>query len=263
MSFLGPLLYIGSGHMDEQQRQVYGAVQSLLISQPGHAKYYQDKIDKMRDELLANSKKTQEELIKMQDARQTVLDEPTYLSDTEAAVRILRFMPSAETVSVLGYFLNDPVGRDGKTLLGRPLKMPGDSGPNLSNAELATEVIRQLGIEQPPFGDSKGVITPKEIDTWKNWWNEIKDGRRTYRFIGSKIEYGPDGPASKEASQHNDLNRKRDEERNEGHKRITSATETVAENSLSTKPSSIAGIVAACILVAGAVWYFLRTGKSH
>lgn len=96
-------------------------------------------------------------IIKMEQDGIFVIDEPNYLSDAEVALRTLKFMPSAETVSVLGHFLNDPVGRDGKSLLGTPLKTPGaDYGPRASHAGVATEIIRVLGIESPPSG------TPKE-----------------------------------------------------------------------------------------------------
>ena len=247
--------------MDDEQKIVFQKAQTALLSIPGHAKYYQDKIDKMRDELLANAKKTQEELIKMQDAGQTVLDEPTYLSEVGLAIRTLKFMPSVETVSVLGFFLNDTVLRDGRTLLGNRL-IPGDYEPHRSNAHLATEVIRQLGIEQPPFRDSKGTITPDEIDAWKDWWNEVKAGKRTYRFIGSDIEYGPDGPANKQAIQRNDLNRKREDERATGHNQATPNSEVSHKDNLTNPSSSIAGIIAACLLVAGAIWYLLRARKT-
>jgi hypothetical protein len=246
-------------NFEKGERPVFHAAQAALLSIPGHAKYYQDKIDKMRDELLANSRRTSEELKNMQDAGHDVLDEPTYLSETAIAIRTLRFMPSAETVSVLGYFLNDPVGRDGKTFLGTSLKMEGDTGPRLSNAHVATDSIRVLGIERPPFNDSKGTITPEEIDAWKDWWNEVKDGKRTYRFIGSPIEYGPDGPAVKEAIQRAQLNMKRDEERATGHRKAVPATGATSENARTRMASSIAGVLAACMLVAGAVWYFLRS----
>ena len=256
---LGKFMSLASyGEMDEEQKIIFNRAQTNLLSIPGHAKYYQEKIDKMRAELLANTKKTHEELKNMQDEGNDVLDEPTYLGDSQIALRTLRYMPSAETVTVLGYFLNDSVGRDGKTFLGTPLKMPGDTGPHLCNAELATDVIRVLGIEHPPFNDSKGVITPAEIDAWKDWWNEVKDGKRTYRFIGSEVEYGPDGPAATEAIQHVERDRKRDEERETGQRKTTISPEAASAAAMTTKSLPIAGILAAFALIGAAVWYYLR-----
>jgi hypothetical protein len=213
----------------------------------------------MRTQVLENSKKSPSELVKMQDAGIEVIDVPIYLSETERAIRALRFMPSAETVSVLGHFLNDPLGRDGKTLLDRPLKRSGDSAPALSNAHLATEIIRTLGIERPPFRDSKGMITPEEIDAWKDWWNEVKDGKRTYRFIGSQIEYGPDGPATLVVIQRVERDHKRDDERKAGLRKSSAVTDAGSSAESVAKPLSIAGIFAACALIGGAVWYFLRS----
>lgn len=245
----------------EPERQAnFKKAQSILLSAPGHAKYYQDKIDKMRAELLAHWQKPPEERLRIEEESQNYPSEAEYLSDIAISINTLRFMPSAETVSVLGYFLNDPVGRDGMSILGRSLHR-GDSGPHLSNAELATDVIRDLGIEQPPFRDNKSVITPAEIDAWKDWWNEVKSGKRTYRFIGSSVEYGPDGPATKEVVQHVERDRKRDEEREAGHRKSPIAPEAAPTAAVATKPFSIAGILAACALIGAAVWYFLGGRK--
>ena len=259
----GWLVKLSTGmNFEKGDRPVFSAAQKALLAIPGHAKYYQDKINKMRDELLAATKLSHEEQLRMEEEGQEIPHEPSYLGDTQIAIRTLKYMPSAETVSVLGYFLSDPVGRDGKSFLGSPLKLPGDSGPYLSNAEIATEVIRVLGIEQPPFKDNKGVITPAEIDAWKDWWNEVKSGKRTYRFIGSSVEYGPDGPATKEVIQHAERDRKRDEEREAGHRKSPIAPEAAPTAAVATKSFSIAGILAACALIVAAVWYFLRGRKA-
>jgi hypothetical protein len=265
ISYLSDLLFALHGtYRSEQTEEIRNEATNLLVSIPGHAKFYQNKIEKMRTEVLENSKKSPSELVKMQDAGIEVIDVPTYLSETERAIRTLRFMPSAETVSVLGQFLNDPLGRDGKTLLDRPLKRSGDSAPALSNAHLATEIIRTLGIERPPFRDTKGVITPEEIDAWKDWWNEVKEGKRTYRFIGSQIEYGPEGPATRAVVQRVERDQKRDGERQAGLRKSTTITDTNAGNSTSSaaKPLSIAGILAACCLMVGASWYYLRSQRA-
>ena len=68
----------------------------------------------MRAGVLADSKTPAEEIIRMQSNDQRVFWEPEYLSEAWSALGMLKFMPSAETVSVLGHFLNNPQGRDGR-----------------------------------------------------------------------------------------------------------------------------------------------------
>jgi len=248
------------GYRDTTEKaEIISILEADLLSIPGHAKYYQDKIEEMRAGVLADSKKSAAEIIRMQSNGEKVFWEPEYSSYAESALRTLRYMPSAETVAVLGHFLNDPEGRDGKTAIGTSRRAPGDDfDPHPSNAEAATSSLRELGIESPPFRDSKGEITPEEIDSWKDWWNQVKEGKRTYRFIGSKVEYGLDGPATKEVIQHVERDRKRDEERETGHRKSSTAAETGATTTVAAKPLSIAGILAAFALVGGVVWYYLR-----
>jgi len=257
---LGAFMSLGShGEMDEEKKMIFNRAQAELLSIPGHAKYYQDKIEEMRAGVLADSKKSAAEIARMQDHGEKVFWEPVYSSYAESTLRTLRYMPSAETVAVLGHFLNDPEGRDGKTAISTPRRSPGDDfDPHPSNAEAATSSLRHLGIETPPFRNPDGAITDEEIDAWKDWWNEVKEGKRTYRFIGSKVEYGPEGPASKEVIQHAERDRKRDEERETGHRKSSTAAETGATTTVAAKPLSIAGILAAFALVGGAVWYYLR-----
>lgn len=244
-----------------ERKEIFDRAQAILLKSPGHAKYYQDKIAKMRAEVLADLKMSFEERQKMEEEGHVLMGEPEYLSETAIAMRTLRFMPSPETVSVLGYFLNDSEGRDGMSLIGRSLNR-GDSGPHLSNAELATETIRDMGIEHPPFRDNKSTITPEEIDAWKDWWNEVKAGKRTYRFIGNKVEYGPDGPASKEMIQQVERDRKRDEEREASHRNSPIGPAPDSPATVVSQPLSIAWILAAFALIGAAVWYFLRGRKA-
>jgi hypothetical protein len=243
----------------EGTQEVNRLLRDKLLAIPGHAKYYQQKIEKMRSDLLEISKKNPLEVIKMQQEGMEVIDEPNYLSDTESALRTLEYMPSAETVSVLGHFLNDPEGRDGKTLLGNPRHRPGDDfPPRASNAEVATDVIRELGIEHPPFKE-RGTITAEEIDAWKDWWNEVTAGKRTYRFIGSNIEYGPDGPASKEATQRADRNQKRDAERAAGHiKSEPARSATASAGNTKANSGSIVSIAAALVVLLSIAGFLAR-----
>ncbi len=265
---LGKFMSIGShGGMDADQKVVYGKAQTALLSVPGHAKYYQDKIEAMRAEVLVNFKKSEAEISKMQVEGLEVFNDSHYESFCVNAFRVLAHLPSPESVAVLGFYLNDPVGRDGKTLLGGPRKMPGDDfGPRPINSEGAAIAIRKLGIEHPPFPpyEDQGMwyVRDGEVDAWKNWWNDVKEGRRTYRFKGSSIEYGADGPASREVIERAAMDRKRDEERRTGKRHTNLGSEPDAPTRTTSKPSGLAGIIAACALISGAIWYFLRGRKA-
>jgi hypothetical protein len=252
------------GYRSSPERDdVITLLKSTLLAIPGHAKYYQDKIEAMREEVLVNSKKSAAEITKLQDDGLEIVDVWAYEAYCVNAFRTLAHIPSPECVAVLGFYLNDPVGRDGKTLLGDKRRNPGDDfDPRAINSEGAAIAIRKLGIEHPPFKlyDDGGLsrVRDQEVDAWKDWWNEVKEGKRTYRFIGSPIEYGPDGPASIEVILRAQRNMKRDEERSAGHKKATPVSDPVTVVTRISKPSSIARLVAALALISAAVWYFLR-----
>jgi len=250
-----------------ERQENFQKAQSTLLSIPGHAKYYQEKIEAMRAEVLVNSKKSEAEISKMQDEGIEFVDVWSYESFSVNAFRTLAHLPSPECVAVLGFYLNDPVGRDGKTLPGANRSNPGDDfDPRPINSEYAAIAIRKLGIEHPPFKlyDDRGLgrVREGEVDAWKDWWNEVKEGRRTYRFIGSSVEYGPDGPASKEVVQRVERDRKRDGERAVGHKKSTSTPASEAAITQTNKPYSLTWLIAAVGLIGAAVWYFVSGRKT-
>lgn len=210
---LGGFLGVGlQGGMDAEQQQIFDKAQSTLLSIPGHAKYYQNKIESLRAQMLASLNKHDE----------VVGHWATYDDFRKKAFGVLGLLPSSESVAVLGHFLNDPESRDGRYVTGEliPRSDYQHYPPNCGAAYIA---IANLGIENPPGGAKPDRrmhdYDLDQVDAWKDWWNEIKEGRRTYRFIGSSIEYGPDGPASKEVIQRVERDRKRDMERAAGRKK--------------------------------------------
>jgi len=152
-----------------------------LMSIPGHALYYQNKVESMRAEMVANSKKSPDEY---QDGE---VDESEYSRYSSRALSILKYLPSPETVAVLAHFLDDP-DRGAR---------PANDAPGLPVYLHAAQDLYALGIEKPPVGEIMlDVNKQHQVDAWKDWWNEVKSGKRTYRFKGSPIEYGPDGPVT-------------------------------------------------------------------
>ncbi len=252
-------------NIERNERPVYRAAQSALLAIPGHATYYQDKIESLRAEVLDNSRKSGEELSKMQDEGR----EPVTLWAYEeyyaaVAFPILGQLPSAETVKVLGGFLNDPEGRDGKNLLGEPRSKTGDDFfPRPCHAEIATRSIRKLGIDHPPFAAPKGnereILREGEIDAWKDWWNEVKAGKRTYHFVGSTIEYGADGPVSPTAIRNPARDPKRLDGLAPGDKGSGSrGGQSMSESARGPGAFVMIAIVVVCAACLAAIGYFLR-----
>jgi len=237
------------GGMDEQQQTIFDKARFALLSIPGYAKYYQDKIERLRAQALVDDKKTDDEISQMR-ADKTMVEFYDYENFRKKAFTVLGLLPSCETVAVLGHFLDDPEGLDGKQLSG-DARFDSDFQGFPANAEASAIALSQLGIKNSPLAAARekgdhNFLRKGEVDAWKAWWNEVKDGKRTYRFIGSSTEYGPDDPVAGNNSQKSGSDRKRDVVRPSP---VTS----------STKPLSIAGILAACCLCVAAVWYFLRS----
>lgn len=172
------------------------------------------------------------------------------------AFNTLQHLPSPDTVRVVGAYLYDAEETQ------EPITMdhvPDSFGP-ASNGSLVVDALKHL-IEKPPVGADRNYQKPSDISAWQIWYEQIKAGNRTFRFKGDPTEYDLNGPASKATVQRVERDRKRAAERIAGHKRNARGSEVESAIDQVSKPTSIAGILAACALVAGAVWYFLRGRK--
>ena len=244
------------------ERPVFHAAQTALLAIPGHAKYYQDKIEAIREQVKANAKLSAEEKKQLRKAGKPAAEFGDYLDVRREVFEVLAQMPSPEAVAVLGHFLEDPEGRDGKNLFGNPFVFHDDSAPPLPNCALACIAITHLGIEHAPISDVNTlnyvVMDPQQVDLWKNWWGEVKSGKRTYRFKGSAIEYGADGPATKEQLDKREKDRKRTEE---GRKGKNGALESPADSGRSSNIPHVALILAGSTVLGSLVWYFRRAAR--
>ncbi len=241
---------------DPSRQESLELAQSVLLATPGHAKYYQDKIESLREIARANAKTPEEMANNM----------GNYNDFRKGAFKVLGLLPSSEAIAVLGHFLNDPEGKDGKDLLGYPMRV-SEVVPYPPNFGAAWIALSNIGIANPPaVGKNPERDTffydLSEVDAWKSWWNEIKDGKRTYRFIGSNIQYGSDGPASKEVIERAERHQRRDNERAMGHKKSSARSGLETAITQIQNPSSIAWLVAAIGLIGVVVWYFLKGRKT-
>ncbi len=159
-----------------ERDNVVNAIELAILTTPNHAKFFTSRLEQAKEEMQAN-KISYHEYTKAQEN-----------------LSVLAFLPSPETVAELGKLLNDPVGRDGKILGGGDV-WEGDGWLPV-NCQIALSCLEILPIENGPqlLKGDVDVEVFIGVDKWKDWWEEVKTGKRTYRFVGSPVEYGPDGP---------------------------------------------------------------------
>ena len=248
----------GYGSMDHEQRAIFDKAQSAMLSIPGHARYYQEKIERTRELLRHYESLPSEEKRRMEEEyrerKENLSMALNYDSVRGEAFTILGLLPSAEAVAVLGHFLEDPEGRDGKDVLGNPIFTGSDMLPAAPNCGKAYYSLSKL-IEHPPVpptGFEDVELNQERADAWKQWWSEVKSGKRTYRFKGSPIEYGAAGPATKEQMEKLAKDRKRAAD---GPKGIQSSSTGM---DISSRPPLIALVLAGLAVMASMIWYFRR-----
>lgn len=226
---------------------VYQKAQSKLLSIPGHAAYYRDKINAGK-ELVRSGEMTIDRW------RRLLMD----------AFAILRHMPSEETVEVLAEFGRDKFGRSWSKDPRDFKDVPALHGLNddLSTAGMgvidtpAYLALDALGIEPPPYQDRARVSDLDLERLWSQWWQDVKSGKRKYRFKGSTVEHPIHAPpgAGREARRPERRPESRDGA-DTGENRQSSA----GESGQATKEPShwlwIAGISAVMLAVLA---YFLR-----
>ena len=123
----------------------------------------------------------------------------------------------------------------------------------------ARVALQKFPLLNKPFKDP--ITQSNRADAqaaWQLWYEQVKSGKRTFRFEGDPTEYDLNGPASKDKLQRVERDRKRDDERSAGRKKSSSGSEATSQATDATKPLAIAGLIAACVLIAVAVGYFVR-----
>lgn len=156
--------------LSPEAADLYRVARDTLLAIPGHAEYYGKEIHKLMDETM-----------------QTRAD--SHLRGWAFAT--LEQLPSIETVKVLGELLYDD--RD-------PWKDAdfGDTGSPVLNFRRASMALTQLGIKKAPV---KNVSTSagfelSDVNTWQLWYEQVRDGSRTFSFEGDDKNYSLSGPVS-------------------------------------------------------------------
>ncbi len=152
--------------------EVHQLIQKKLISIPGHADFFGAKI--RRDKELYAAGRSHE----IQGGR-------TWDFET------LGQLPSAETVKVLGSFLNDGPLEDSPDAFNSSSDLAMPMGDNL----LAARALHELKIVNPPLQRQPGSYA--DVHPWRLWFSQVDAGTRTFRFEGDPQSYNLSGPVSK------------------------------------------------------------------
>jgi hypothetical protein len=159
------------GH-SESVDLTYLRIQSLLLEVPDHAQYIASKIEKERESIKHLPPNTGERL--------------NYDSKRNAHFGTLAHLPSPSSIRILGEYLHD----DRDVALIPPLKdgMTCISGGSSGNSYHSADALVDLGIRQPPQ-KKIGIVNVPDVATWRAWYEEVKEGRRAFSFLGQKVEY--------------------------------------------------------------------------
>jgi hypothetical protein len=122
----------------------------------------------------------------------------------------------------------------------------------------AARIFGKLPLASKPTSNRLDHEAEGALAVWQAWYEQIKAGKRTFRFEGDPTEYDLNGPAPKEKLVRIERDRKRDEERAAGGRRGSSPDTGFLPPMLAEHPGTTVGVMGACIFCAVAVWHFLR-----
>ena len=233
---VGQLSEERSPNWEKGERPVFHAAQAALLAIPGHAEYYQRRINEARRLL----DETPYDDIALRGPRQGDLrNEQMYGFQT------LSQLPSAETVRVLGEFLFD------ERVSNPPVPLES------TNADWAARSLGKLPLTSRPL--TSKTPSYQDAPTWRLWYQQVKAGTRTFRFVGDPKEYNLRDMMQQQAAVYSTA-------RPPGHATVDRPPAGPAGDSKTNTPSSVtwpALIAAGLVILAAAGWYCLRARKAR
>lgn len=161
------------GLMIPERIPAFDRAQALLQAIPGHARYFGDQVKALQKELegtvpqpIGSGKRYE------------------YNQTRTQWISRVRLMQSPECVQVLGDFLWDEIDTP-------PPPVPGEFE---ANCDLACRALSECGLRNSPQ-IIPYTISPHDRVFWREWYTEVKAGRKAFSFIGKNVEYRfkPDG----------------------------------------------------------------------
>lgn len=237
---------LGQGVRKTSRRDIYsieGTVETaqklkqVLLSIPGHAEYYRDRILAAQEEYLADRTSI------WAGSKQN-----RYYSAMREAYATLAHLPSVETMRVFSELIdNDRVPPGNNSLpIAEQVAPP---------SVFAVKAVSQLPLVKKP-SPIDGTNTHAEelrehLPDWRRWFQEIKDGKRTFRFDGDPTEYDLNGPAPSQKLAQIARDKRRDSERAERHD-AASASGTQSPDAHTNSPRPSAGMSTTLLAARGA-----------
>ena len=153
--------------LDQNAKDLNLKLQRELINFPNHAKYFAEKIEKLRipgREGYSGCSDPRKRMWIFQDS--------------------LSHLPSPETIKILGNFLYDT--RDTPTA--REVRLATDYDLIPTNDCLAADALGSIGLNKAPL-DKKKYSERQDVEIWKLWYEPVKAGTRKFSFVGQDVEY--------------------------------------------------------------------------
>lgn len=243
-----------SDRASPEARDLFEQSKKLLLSTPGHAEYYRDRINEAREKLEHAREHENSSMVAYYRGK---------WDKAREGFTVMSYLPSVETVKVLGEFLGD---ERGKIVLTRGYSRDDEllafiKRPHCYSAMLA---LQRLPIVEKPCEPLGTDYMPDELEPalkpWQQWYQEIKDGKRTFRFEGDPVEYDLNGPAPKDKVERIARDQKREVERQGGRQRAAAlpAVAEQATTSSRSRPVTIALLIASIVLLGSIGFYILR-----
>lgn len=181
-----------------------------------------------------------------------------YRDELGNAFQILPHLSSPEGVRVLGELLSNDWVPPGNDTAPRSEKF-------VPLSVSATVTLPQFPLLDKPFKDpiTKSNVANAQA-AWQLWYEQIKSGKRTFRFEGDPTEYDLHGPAPAQKLERIARDHKRDITRELGRGRSTgSFFETEPAAAIPPlKLMPVAALIVGLVLLATLGWYFAKA-RSH
>jgi hypothetical protein len=243
-----------------EAKDLFNQAQSYLLSIPGHAEYYRDRINDEREKL---------EEVKTNGNVMEIADQRREWQKAKTGFQVMAHLPSVETVRVLSEFITDDRGK-----LTLPPKPTYDDQVawqvNRPHSYSALFSLNALPLVSKPCKPLGHAFMPEEMDdavkSWQQWFEEIKAGKRTFRFEGDPTDYDLNGPATKDKVERIAMHQRRENERNTKNGRMAEKAEMPAQPSVGWQPSKsvIYGMIAAGIAVVFVlIWFFKKAKRAQ